>query len=226
MTTVSDQVAKYARACVLGAVSLVTLLGSVFAADKPVKIYVFAGQSNMEARYPRKFLEEKYPELVKDLGIWQIQGSNRGLLAEARGFGTDRAMVYHIAGKVDQPIIVFRSAKGGTTLHRDWRPPSAVQRAGGNVGHLYSKLIRRFHNMVANLKEVYPAYKGQGYEIAGFVWFQGENDTCGHEQVDGKRVGFWNSYEANLRDLIKDVRHDFGVANLPVMIAQINADLK
>jgi len=55
--------------------------------------------------------------------------------------------------------------------------------------------------------------------VAGFIWFQGENDSCGKTE-DG--TGFWEYYKDNMLDFIKDIRHDLGVPNLPVVIAQIN----
>ena len=170
--------------------------GFATAADKPVKIYIFAGQSNMQDRYPREFLEKNHPELVKDKKVWQVsrgEGNSRRPMQECGGFGVDRAMVYAIADATDQDIIVFRSATGGTTLHFQWRPPSAVRRAGGEVGVLYKNMIRRFHNTVANLKDVYPAYRGQGYEVAAFVWFQGESDACTRieQDKDGQWLGAW-----------------------------------
>jgi len=106
------------------------LLGQAQAAEKPVKIYVFAGQSNMEARYGKAFFEEKHPELVKDKKIWQVQvGRPSGPIDECPSFGTDRSMVYKLSEETGQEIVVFRSATGGTTLQADWRPPSAVKRA-------------------------------------------------------------------------------------------------
>jgi hypothetical protein len=202
---------------------LASLTPQVRSAEKPVKIYIFAGQSNMEARYPRAFIEEKHPELLADKKIWNVQvGWPSRPIQESPAFGVDRAMVYKIAQETGQEIIVLRCAVGGTVLHTQWRPPSAVKRAGGTVGPLYMSLVNRFHNLVAHLEEFYPPYRGQGYEIAGFVWFQGESDSCSHSEVDDEKVGNWNYYEANLRDLIHDVRRDFGVPEMPVLIPQIN----
>ena len=44
-------------------------------------------------------------------------------------------------------------------------------------------LVNRFHNLIDNLEEVYPAYQGQGYEIAGFIWSPGENDSCSQTEA-------------------------------------------
>jgi len=199
------------------------LLGSVQGAEKPVKIYIFAGQSNMEARYGKDFLEKNHPELLKDKQIWHVQvGWTNGPIQACPNFGVDRAMVYKIAEGTGQDILVLRCAVGGTVLQTNWRPPSAVKRAGGTLGPLYINLVNRFHNLVANLKEVYPAYHGQGYEIAGFVWFQGECDACTDTEVNGVKVNNCHFYEDNLKDLISDVRRDFGAPEMPVLIAQIN----
>lgn len=142
------------------------LFGSAQSAEKPVKIYIFAGQSNMEARYGKDFLEKNHPELLKDKKIWHVQvGWPSGPIQECPSFGADRAMVYKIAEETGQEIVVLRCAVGGTVLQTNWRPPSAVKRAGGTVGPLYVNLMNRFHNLVANLKEVYPAYHGQGMRL-------------------------------------------------------------
>jgi alpha-galactosidase len=58
----------------------------------------------------------------------------------------------------------------------------------------------------------FPDYAGQGYEIAGFVWFQGWND---HLNLD-----YIKQYENNLVNLIKDVRVDWRVPHLPVVVGE------
>ena len=65
-----------------------------------------------------------------------------------------------------------------------------------------------------NLKTDFPGYKGQGYELAGFVWYQGWNDG-----VDPKNAV--PEYEQNLVNLIKDVRKDLNAPNLPVVIGEL-----
>ena len=52
-----------------------------------------------------------------------------------------------------------------------------------------------------------------GYELAGFVWWHGWNDFC------SPKVGT-PEYEANLTNLIKDVRRELGVPKLPVVIGE------
>ena len=67
--------------------------------------------------------------------------------------------------------------------------------------------------MTENIGSYFPAYKGQGMEIAGLGWHQGWNDQYGG--LDAK-------YESNLAAFIRDIRsaeHGLGVPNLPVVIA-------
>ena len=54
--------------------------------------------------------------------------------------------------------------------------------------------------------------EGHEAEIAGFVWFQGWNDMYG-------KVGP-GEYEENLVNLIMDVRKEFNLPNLPVVVGE------
>lgn len=186
------------------------------AAAQPVKIYILAGQSNMEENKRAEWLQQNHPELA--VGFANVWGMGEGEIPFRRDdrWGVETPFVANLVKEVKEPIFIFKSAKGGTTLFKDWRPPSTVKRDGGQVGYLYNRLIRRFHNMIEHIEEICPPAKKHGYEIAAFVWFQGENDTC----LEGPEP--WDAYEQDLRDLIADVRRDTGVPDLPVLINQIN----
>ncbi len=49
--------------------------------------------------------------------------------------------------------------------------------------------------------------------LAGVIWHQGESDTDKQETAD--------TYEARLTQMIKDLRSDLGVADLPVVVGQL-----
>ena len=66
-------------------------------------------------------------------------------------------------------------------------------------------------DVLANLSAPFPAYGGQGYEIAGFGWHQGWNDRVSQTYND--------EYEQNMANFIRDVRNDLGIPNLPFVIA-------
>jgi len=59
------------------------------------------------------------------------------------------------------------------------------------------------------LKQRFPDYDGRGYDIAGFVWFQGWNDMYN---------GFQDEYAVNMKNFIRDVRKDLAKPNLPFAI--------
>jgi hypothetical protein len=83
--------------------------------------------------------------------------------------------------------------------------------SGRNVGFYYNEILRLVEDAVTNLATYFPDYDGQGYEIAGFGWHQGWND-----RVDQASV---NEYEFNMANFIRDIRADLGVPNLPFVIA-------
>jgi alpha-galactosidase len=67
--------------------------------------------------------------------------------------------------------------------------------------------------VLGNLKDEFPQYQGQGYELAGFFWFQGWNDMVKPE--------FTAEYEKNMICFIKDLRKDLNAPGLPVVIGVI-----
>ena len=76
--------------------------------------------------------------------------------------------------------------------------------------------IERSTTRSSNLKTLFPGYAGQGYELAGFVWFQGWNDM-----IDAKATA---EYTSNLTHFIRDVRKDFKAPDLPFVIGQMGVD--
>jgi len=83
-------------------------------------------------------------------------------------------------------------------------------------GHFYREMLKQVRETLADLKNRFPSYAGQGYEIAGFVWFQGWNDQFNDQ---------WSSsYGEYLANFIRDVRKDLAVPHLPVVIGVIGFD--
>ena len=76
-------------------------------------------------------------------------------------------------------------------------------------GHYYRLMMEEIRTNLAELKERFPAYEGQGYEISGFLWFQGWNDQYND---------FQNEYAENMKNFIKDVRKDLNSPKLPFVI--------
>ncbi len=187
-----------------------------FPADAPLKIYLLAGQSNMVGATSKKWVEANAKKLAKPRpDVWcHWRGETNPLAPGAGGEVGPELAFGHALGRANEgPVLLAKFAVGGTTIQEHWRPPSAVTRAGGEIGHLYKVMLKQFHRILERPEQYCPAAKGRRIELGGFVWFQGENDC-----FDGRE----KFYEANLRDLIRDVRGATGAPELPVCVIVIN----
>jgi hypothetical protein len=107
-------------------------------------------------------------------------------------------------------VLLIKTAWGGKSLYEDFRPPSSA----GKIGPYYTKMLAEVRLAIAHLKTDFPSYHDRGYEMAGFVWYQGWNDG-----VDPKNAV--PEYEQNLVNLIKDLRNDLKAPKLPVVIGEL-----
>ena len=82
-------------------------------------------------------------------------------------------------------------------------------------GKDYRNMISEVHGCLAELGTRFPGYKNQGYEIMGFVWFQGWND-----QYQDR----WLTYEKNMTNFIRDVRKEFEAPGMAFVIGQMGHD--
>ena len=81
-------------------------------------------------------------------------------------------------------------------------------------------MIDHVQKVLKDIKRVVPDYDPkQGYELAGFVWFQGFNDLVDgwtyHEQM---KPGGYDLYAELLGHLIRDVRKDLSAPKMPFVI--------
>jgi len=151
----------------------------------------------------------------------------------------------------DGPILLIKTAWGGKSLNTDFRSPSAgpyklnafqkklyygpkghgvpkdmdkwqVDKAKA-TGHYYRLMMEHVKKVLADPKRVCPAYdKKDGYEIAGFVWFQAWNDMCdGQTYPDSRKPGGFAEYSDLMADFIRDVRKDLSVPKMPFVIGVI-----
>ena len=74
-------------------------------------------------------------------------------------------------------------------------------------------MVEGVRKTLDNIDKVVPGYTGQGYEIAGFAWFQGHKDSGSEQSVA--------EYETHLVNLIDDIREEFEVPKLPVVVATV-----
>jgi alpha-galactosidase len=89
-------------------------------------------------------------------------------------------------------------------------------------GVMYRAMIEHVRKVTKDIKQVCPEYDEKaGYELAGFVWFQGFNDL-----VDGQTYpnGNYDEYSRLLAHFIRDVRKDLSAPKLPFVIGVLGVD--
>jgi len=218
---------------------LVPIVQAGQAGKSPVKVFILAGQSNMEGQGIIKIdpkrnegkgsLEylvrdpagaERYEHLIDGDGRWIVRddvwiwylgrkgGLTVGYGARKDRIGPELQFGHFLGDYFDNQILLIKTAWGGKSLAKDFRPPSS----GGQVGQYYTEMIEHIKDVPANLKEHFGQYDGRGYELAGFGWHQGWNDRVNQ--------AFNDEYEENLANFIRDVRRDLGVKDLPFVIAE------
>lgn len=126
---------------------------------------------------------------------------------EAELIGPEYGFGLTVGSALADKVLIIKVAWGGKSLAVDFRPPGS----GGETGPFYTTMVSKIHEVIDNLESFYPGYDGGGYEIAGFGWHQGWND-----RID---AGHTAEYEANLANLIRDVRADLEAPAMPFVIA-------
>ncbi|WP_237607379.1 sialate O-acetylesterase [Roseimaritima sediminicola] len=135
----------------------------------------------------------------------------------------------------EQPVLIIKTAWGGKSLFYDYRPPSAGvyprtaadierdRRSESGSGHYYRMMVEHVQKVLGDIDRVVPEYDAdQGYEIAGFVWFQGFNDMVSRDvyplqdkDASGNRFA---EYSRLLAHFIRDVRRDLDAPQMPFVI--------
>lgn len=216
----------------------------VYAQDREggaIKVFILAGQSNMEGQGVVSMDHEKYYNGGKGNLVWSMKHSRSadkmkhlkdengnwavrddvaisfkahdavrkgGLTVGYTGYGKSshigpELQFGHVVGnRFEEPVLLIKTAWGGKSLYVDFRPPSS----GGKVGPYYTKMIEEVRAALAELR-------GQPYEIAGLVWMQGWNDMCTKPAVP--------EYAQNLVNLVKDLRQEFDVPGMPVVVGEL-----
>lgn len=224
--------------------SLVLAVGCLWvaalaAADKPVQVFVLAGQSNMEGQGfikadPKrnegqgslesltrdKATADKFKHLVSQDGRWVTRDdvwihylNRKGRLTVGYGAKEDR-----IGPELGFGTVVGDAFEEPVLLIKlAWGGKSLAKdfrppSSGGEVGPYYKEVVERTRAVLKDLKKEFPELGGRGYELAGFGWHQGWNDRVNQ--------AFNDEYEKNLANFIRDIRKDLGVKDLPFVIAE------
>jgi alpha-galactosidase len=91
-----------------------------------------------------------------------------------------------------------------------------------DTGVFYGHMIAHVKKVLADIKRVVPDYNPQqGYELAGFVWFQGWNDLVSTWTYPQNN---YDEYGRLLAMFIRDVRKDLNAPKMPFVIGVIGVD--
>ena len=224
-----------------------------------VRVFVLAGQSNMEGKGSvlvmnhQLTLTDKQDRFVRykhgdqwierdDVSIAYLgdRGRRFGKLTVGYGiserdsrdlFGPELGFGWVVGDHLDEQVLIIKTAWGGKSLDRDFRPPSrgypdsitdqfrkareqnnelTLEQYKATYGHFYRMMVNEVQRVTGDLENYFPDFRNQGFEVAGFVWFQGWNDQYAPSSVE--------DYQANLTALIHDLRKDLSTPKMPVVI--------
>ena len=238
-------------------------------AKEPLKVYILAGQSNMQGHaqistFDHLAMDARTAPILAEMRaadgtpricdlVWISSIGNDGTEQEHHGrltagygamgretkIGPELTFGIYMQKQLDEPILIIKTAWGGKSLHTDFRPPSAgpyefnesqlaaMKKQGKDIdqikrdraeatGRYYRLMIDHVNKVVGDIKRVYPDYDPQaGYEIAGFVWFQGWNDMVARDVYPNRdKPGGYDLYSRLLADFIRDVRKDLSAPTM------------
>ncbi|MFT5291540.1 MAG: hypothetical protein ACI82F_003624 [Planctomycetota bacterium] len=228
------QVAK-----IFAVLTLVSVARTEAVSEGPVKVFILAGQSNMQGagairgnpernggkgaldhlvRDPAS--AKRYSHLIDAKGEWIVRDDvwiwyfdKQGALTVGYGAQDDcigpELEFGHVVGDRYEEQVLLIKVAWGGKSLGKDFRPPS---SGGEVGPNYKQLFQHVHDVLGNLEMIFPAFEGQGYELVGLGWHQGWNDRVNQ--------AFNDEYEENLANFIRDARKELNVAGLPFVIAE------
>ena len=164
-------------------------------------------------------------------------GVQSGRIGPELGFG-------HVVGDFEkEPVLVLKTSQGNRSLSWDFLPPGSKRfEYGGKVyaaykesplswdkgatpeaiewyaGKQYDDCFNAAKEVLGKFDEEFPHWKGRGYEIVGFGWWQGDKDRYNEAHAV--------QYEKNLVHLIKTLRDEFNAPRAKFVVATLGQTSK
>ena len=184
--------------------------------DKALRVFIFAGQSNMVGSDSRVDDIKRFPPFA---GLEQPQrqvkfsyciGREDKMASEGwvdlepvnNVVGPELSFARKVSQEIKAPIAIIKCAAGGTHLGGDWNPDTPL---GFKMYPLTLKLVR------ASLREL--ETKKISYRIEGFMWHQGENDMFNED--------YMANYGRNLKNFLAKWRRDLDAPQLKFYIGEL-----
>ncbi|MCH2101270.1 MAG: sialate O-acetylesterase [Planctomycetes bacterium] len=207
--------------------------------ERRLRVFVLAGQSNMvgsgivkadsrknDGKGTLEYLaknaatKNKYAHLIDEEGEWKARDDvwislfdrtgmlNVGYGAHKDAIGPELGFGSVVGNHYDDPVLLIKVAWGGKAIGKEFRSPSA----GGEVGESYTAMIAEVKRVMNGLDKAFPKLKYDKTDLLGIGWHQGWNDRVNQ--------AFNDAYEENLSCLIRDVRKELEMPELPFVIAE------
>ncbi|HAY81684.1 MAG TPA: hypothetical protein DCY79_17920 [Planctomycetaceae bacterium] len=227
--------------CTASCLTTLQCAGEEVDTSKPLKVYILAGQSNMDGQAHVRtidFLGEDKQfgdllKLVKPDGkrlvtrgdVWVAHRGVYGDLGPGYGgrraddalgnkIGPEYAFGCRIGERSSERVLLIKVAAGGTSLYQDWRPPSAGLPQDVDpqkVGRMYRALVSYVHATLRDLKQRFPEYREETGYQIAGLVWFQGFNDLFH--VTGRK-----EYGQNLVHLIRDLRREFSAPKMRVVV--------
>lgn len=166
-----------------------------------------------------------------------------------QNFGPEYTFGIYMQKQLNEPFLIIKTAWGGKDLVKQFRSPSSgdapvspsrlekwktdgvleaeMAKHKEATGEYYRLMMSHIKEVLSDPGKYHPAYNPElGYEIAGFVWFQGWNDLVnGFYKESGKPLEkMYNPYTDFMANFIRDVRKDVNAPKMPFVIGVLGVD--
>ncbi len=184
--------------------------------DETVRVFVFAGQSNMEGADSKVADIERFPPFSgldqpqPDVRFWHCIGREDKATSDGwtalqpvRGMvGPELSFARKVTANIKAPIAIIKIAAGGTTLGGDWNP---VDPQGFKLYPLALDHVQRALQALDKQRV--------RWRLEGFMWHQGENDMFNDD--------YRGSYGGNLRAYMARWREDLKAPGLRFYVGEL-----
>ena len=186
------------------------------AVDRTLRVFIFAGQSNMVGSDSKVKDIKRFPPFAglenAQTGVKFSYSIGRENKMTSDGWvdlqpvnnvvGPELSFARTVAETIEAPLAIIKCAAGGTHLGGDWNPD---QPEGFKMYPLALDLIR---SSLAELDRAKIRYR-----IEGFMWHQGENDMFNEAYME--------NYGKNLENFLARWRRDLKTPDLKFYIGEL-----
>ena len=184
--------------------------------QKPVRVFIFAGQSNMVGSDSKVSDIDRFPPFT-GLGAPQpnvrfsycigrenkLKSNGWTALSPVNNVvGPELSFARKVANDTGSPIAIIKCAAGGTHLGGDWNPDEP---SGFKMYPLALDLVRK---SLAELDR-----RNIKYQLEGFMWHQGENDMFNEQ--------YMTNYGSNLENFIQTWRDELDAPKLKFFVGEL-----